>query len=95
MGHPYGTINRNGGLDHIITKKGINRASADTGFMLIAYNLRRILNILGVVKFTELLSKLDNSINKLFRFIGSIISAIIDSRLHYNGNPSTNTINLQ
>jgi transposase len=92
--HPYGTIKRNWGFDHIITKKGINRASADTGFMLIAYNLRRILNILGVVKFTELLRKLDNSINKLFRFIGRIISAIIDSRMHYNGNPKQ-TLNFQ
>jgi hypothetical protein len=71
-----------------------NPIASDTGFMLIAYNLRRILNILGVVKFTELLSKLDNSINKLFRFIGSIISAIIDSRMHYNGNPKQ-TLNFQ
>ena len=44
--HPYGTIKRQWGFSYILTKKGIKRASADVGFMLIAYNLRRIGNIL-------------------------------------------------
>jgi len=42
--HPYGTIKRQWGFDHIITKKGIKSASADFGLMAIAYNLKRILN---------------------------------------------------
>ena len=44
--HPYGTIKRQWGFSYILTKKGIKRASSDVGFMLIAYNLRRIGNIL-------------------------------------------------
>ncbi len=32
---------------YILTKKEIECASADVGFMFIAYNLRRIINILG------------------------------------------------
>jgi transposase len=44
--HPYGTIKRQWGFSYVLTKKGIKRASADVGFMLIAYNLRRIGNIL-------------------------------------------------
>jgi hypothetical protein len=44
--HPYGTIKRQWGFSYILTKKGIGRASSDVGFMLIAYNLRRIGNIL-------------------------------------------------
>lgn len=44
--HPYGTIKRQWGFDHIITKKGIQSASADFGLIAIAYNLKRILNIL-------------------------------------------------
>jgi hypothetical protein len=44
--HPYGTIKRQWGFSYILTKQGINRASADVGFMFIAYNLRRIGNIL-------------------------------------------------
>jgi transposase len=45
--HPYGTIKRQWGFDYIITKKYKQRAEADVGFMFIAYNLRRIINILG------------------------------------------------
>jgi transposase len=44
--HPYGTLKRQWGFSYILTKKGIDRASADVGFMFIAYNLRRIGNIL-------------------------------------------------
>ena len=43
--HPYGTIKRQWGFDHIITKKGIKRASADFGLMAIAYNIKRILKL--------------------------------------------------
>lgn len=44
--HPYGTIKRQWGFSYILTRKGIDRASSDVGFMFIAYNLRRIENIL-------------------------------------------------
>lgn len=45
--HPYGTIKRQWGFSYILTKKGIHRASADVGLMFIAYNLRRLISILG------------------------------------------------
>ena len=44
--HPYGTIKRQWGFSYILTKKYIKRARADVGLMFIAYNLRRIMNIL-------------------------------------------------
>lgn len=44
--HPFGTIKRQWGFDHIITKRGIEAASADFGLIITAYNLKRILNIL-------------------------------------------------
>ena len=44
--HPFGTIKRQWGFSYILTKKGISRASDDVGFMFIAYNLKRIGNIL-------------------------------------------------
>jgi len=53
--HPYGTIKRQWGFSYILTKKGISRASSDVGFMLIAYNLRRIVNILTVDRLKEYL----------------------------------------
>lgn len=45
--HPYGTIKRQWGFNYIMTKKTIKRASADVGLIFTAYNLRRILNIIG------------------------------------------------
>jgi hypothetical protein len=45
--HPYGTIKRQWGFSYIMTKRSLKRASADVGFMMTAYNLRRIINILG------------------------------------------------
>lgn len=44
--HPYGTMKRQWGFDHIITKKTKKHASADIGLMFIAYNLKRIWNLL-------------------------------------------------
>jgi transposase len=56
--HPYGTIKRQWGFYYIITKKGLKRAGADVGFMLIAYNLRRLMNILDKNMLTKLLKEL-------------------------------------
>ena len=46
--HPFGTMKRGWGFDHIITKRTMQRASADVGFIFIAYNLKRIMNIIGI-----------------------------------------------
>jgi transposase len=46
--HPYGTIKRQWGFSYILTKKGISRASADVGLIMTAYNLRRMINIIGI-----------------------------------------------
>ncbi len=45
--HPYGILKRQWGYSYILTKKGMKRASADVGLMFVAYNLRRIINIIG------------------------------------------------
>jgi len=71
--HPYGTIKRQWGFSYILTKKGINRASADVGFMFIAYNLRRIINILGQDMFKKYLSVLVYYILSIFAQIRLIL----------------------
>ena len=43
--HPYGTIKRQWGFDHILTKRGLQAASADLGLMVLAYNLKRLFNL--------------------------------------------------
>ena len=56
--HPYGTLKRQWGFSYILTKKSIKRASADVGFMFIAYTIRRMINIIGrdeLKKYLEVL----------------------------------------
>ena len=56
--HPYGTIKRQWGFYYIITKKGIKHASADAGLMFVAYNLRRLINIIDRNTLTKFLQEL-------------------------------------
>ena len=87
--HPYGTIKRQWGFSYILTKKGIQRASADVGLMFIAYNIRRIMNILGKDELEKYLKEvvfifsgqirhisLQISLLKATKFIDEIISSI-------------------
>lgn len=66
--HPYGTIKRQWGFDHIITKKTMQRASADVGLIFIAYNLTRIWNILK-----ETNTSVFQAYKTFIRFIASIL----------------------
>ncbi len=49
--HPFGTIKRQWGFDHLMTKRTKARASADVGLIFIAYNLKRIMNLIGKSTF--------------------------------------------
>jgi len=62
--HPYGTIKRQWGFSYVITKKSIERASADIGLMFTSYNFRRILNIIGFDVFTDYLKSLTDIFDK-------------------------------
>ena len=64
--HPFGTMKRQWGYDHIMTKKGIKRASADFGLIALTYNLKRIINIMGIKELIEQLRRLVLSLFKLF-----------------------------
>jgi transposase len=78
--HPYGTIKRQWGFCYILTKKGIARAGSDVGFMFIAYNLRRIGNILtmNVLKeYLRMLASLFLAIFDLIRSISEVSDGII------------------
>ena len=64
--HPYGTIKRQWGFSYILTKRGMSQASCDVGFMFIAYNLRRIGNILTREVLKEYLRILISSFSSIF-----------------------------
>jgi len=68
--HPFGTMKRQWGFDHIMTKKTMKRASADVGLIFTAYNLRRLINIIGI---TELGSYLRGLILNVFSTIYALI----------------------
>ncbi|MCK5777011.1 MAG: IS1182 family transposase [Bacteroidales bacterium] len=74
--HPFGTIKRQWGFDHIMTKITIERASADVGLIFTAYSLRRIFNILGF-------SLLQDYLKNLVLFINAIIYAIKHKKLKF------------
>ncbi|MDO6518513.1 transposase [Zobellia uliginosa] len=63
--HPFGTIKRQWGFDHIITKKGLPAASADFGLIALAYNLKRLIK-LGWKPETR--KRQRNNILKMFLF---------------------------
>jgi len=74
--HPFGTIKRQWGFDHIMTKKTIQLASADIGLVFVAYNLRRIFNILSSEVLKKYLSVLDfyfSPFRKHFKLIYRIV----------------------
>jgi transposase len=83
--HPFGTMKRQWGFDHIMTKKSINRASADVGFIFIAYNLKRIINTIGIQKLIGLMTHL--SVNLLLK------TAINILKRHLQPFSNKNTLN--
>ncbi len=56
--HPYGTIKRQWGFNYIMNKRTLQRAATDVGLMFIAYNLRRLFNILDKQAFKKFLQEL-------------------------------------
>jgi transposase len=73
--HPYGTIKRQWGFNYILTKKGIARASSDVGLMFIAYNLRRIGNILTLEVLKEYLKAVASMYFDILGLIRGILVA--------------------
>jgi transposase len=74
--HPYGIIKRQWGFYYIMTKKTIKRASADVGLMFTAFNLRRLINIIGKNEFKKYIEGLVLSyfaVIDLYRSISSNI----------------------
>nr|WP_317124804.1 transposase [Aureibaculum luteum] len=73
--HPYGTMKRQWGFDHIITKQTKLRASADVGLIFIAYNLTRIWNLLKQCDKTSInsIKTLESSIKLFLTYLETYI----------------------
>ena len=55
--HPFGTIKRALGLTHVYIK-GLDRISSWASSVFLAYNLKRVINILGVEKLKEVFTSI-------------------------------------
>jgi len=51
-------MKRQWGFNHIMTKKSKKHASADVGFIFIAYNLKRIMNIIGISQLITVITSI-------------------------------------
>ena len=65
--HPFGVIKRQWGFYYILSKKGMARASADVGFMFTSYNLRTLINIIGMKAFRNYLIVFILHFTRIFR----------------------------
>ena len=52
--HPFGTIKRALGWDHFLVR-GLEKVSGENALIMFTYNFRRLLNILGITLFRELI----------------------------------------
>lgn len=83
--HPYGILKRQWGFSYILTKKGIKRASADVGLMVVAFNLRRLINIIGFDGLKKWLESL------VFRLLEQLYNFLRTISSHYTS-PKTENI---
>ncbi len=75
--HPFGTIKRQWGFDHILTKKFKKRASSEVGLIFSAFNLRRIFNIIDKNLLKEHLRKLSLNFSAFFNAFRSYLTPAI------------------
>jgi transposase len=75
--HPYGTLKRQWGFTYNMTKKSVKRACADVGLMMTAYNLRRIINILGLERLKKYLKEQIDLILSKTAFLDRILAHLL------------------
>lgn len=55
--HPFGTIKRAMNCTHFLTR-GLESVGTETALIMLSYNLKRVINILGVSKLVEKITQL-------------------------------------
>ncbi len=66
--HPFGTMKRSWGFDYIMTKKSKKHASADVGLIFIAYNLKRLMNIIGITGLLEVITSFFHRLHSVYLY---------------------------
>ncbi|RCX06873.1 DDE family transposase, partial [Anaerobacterium chartisolvens] len=60
--HPFGTIKRGWGFSYFLTR-GIESVKTETCLAFLAYNLKRVINIVGTKEILKRLKGLKDSFN--------------------------------
>jgi len=69
--HPFGTIKRQWGFTHTLLK-GLNKVNGEFGLILLCYNIKRVITILGI-----------NGLKEALKPINSLIINTLDSTKHH------------
>lgn len=80
--HPFGTIKRWMRQDHFLTR-GKEKVSGETSLTFLAYNLKRVINIVGVEKLIAALGTFRHQ-----KPIGSKLSTLFRPVFKFSGNPN-------
>lgn len=80
--HPFGTIKRQWGFDHIMIKKSIKHAAADVGLIFIAYNLKRLMAILSPEQIKDALFP-KNGIYTAVKILKQLINRLFKPQFHF------------
>ncbi|MDR9417717.1 transposase, partial [Gracilimonas sp.] len=59
--HPFGTLKRAMGSGYFLTK-GLEKVSAEMSLSVLAYNMKRVLNIMGIEKLMEVVKAMEKSV---------------------------------
>ena len=57
--HPFGTIKRSLGWDHFLVR-GTLKVSGENALIMLSYNFKRLLNLIGITLFQKLLIAIKN-----------------------------------
>jgi len=57
--HPFGTIKQNLGWTHYLVR-GLEKVSGENALIILTYNIKRLLNIIGVIQFQKLMIAIKN-----------------------------------
>jgi transposase len=85
--HPFGTIKRQWGYDYVLLK-GLNKVEGELGLIFTAYNLRRLISIIGVIPLVRRFNIFLSQIRKLSAIL-SKYRLLNDFRINTNINPQT------
>jgi transposase len=81
--HPFGTIKRNLGWEHYLVR-GKEKVSGENALIMFTYNFKRLLNLIGIALFRELIRAIkDNNLEQIRTKIALHIASFYTLWLYY------------